>query len=581
MGTTDQEGPHLRAADLSRALGGGGGGLLAGGIAAPAPSLGGTGSLAFSAGVESPVGPAAVTAADNAGRAHQALARGSALYNRGQFRAALGQFQEAVRIKPDESRFHCCLAAAAERLGQGELVERHLLEALRLDPGQAHAHTSLGMHYQNAGRLDLALEHTARAVALRPGDVDAVTYRAFVLHASGDTDGAWELVRPLVNDPAARPDRWLAHVYGRLAPRLGQEEQALAFVRRAMAAPGLPDAPDGRPMLHFSAAALLDRLGRYDEAFEQATLGNRATRPFFGPHDPEAFSRFASQVIAYFSRDRMAALPRATHGDRRPVFIVGMPRSGTSLVEQILASHPEVFGAGELNLIPRTAMTMPASPLSEGDPYPQCLEGLTLREANRLAGAYLASVEALNADAVRVTDKMPHNFLSLGLIEVLFPGSRVIHCTRGAMDTCLSCYFTNFVRENEFKFDLAHLGAYYRDYRRLMEHWRNVVRIPIIELRYEDLVLDVEGQTRRLLDFVGLPFDARCLRYYENRRQVGTASEEQVRRPVYHSSISRWKHYEKHLGPVVAAIGGGQGSAASDGPRAAFGEGIDDGFGPE
>jgi Sulfotransferase family len=173
-----------------------------------------------------------------------------------------------------------------------------------------------------------------------------------------------------------------------------------------------------------------------------------------------------------------------------------------------------------------------------------------------LASGYLSAIGSRNPDATYVTDKMPYNFLNLGLIELLFPDCHVIHCTRGALDTCVSCYMTNFIEENAFKFDLAHLGAYYRDYRRIMEHWRSASRLELIDVRYEDVVLDTEGQTRRLLEFLGLPFDPSCLRYYENPRQVGTASEDQVRRPVYHSSIGRWKNFERHLAPLLAAIAG-------------------------
>ncbi|HEY7118689.1 MAG TPA: sulfotransferase [Tepidisphaeraceae bacterium] len=498
------------------------------------------------------------------GPALRALARGWELYRRGQFRAALQQFRGALSLAPDESQFHCAIAAAAERLGEADVVERHLIEAVRLTPDDAHAHSSLGMYFRNGGRLDLALAHTARALELRPDNREIITFRAIVLRAAGDPAAAWELARPLLEDGGVPAERWLAHLFARLAPRLGREEAALAYVRRAMEVPGLPDGADGRAMLHYVEASLLERLGRYDEAFAQATRGNQAIRGSARPYDPLAHSRFVSQLIDCFTRARLNALPRATHGSRRPVFIVGMPRSGTSLVEQILASHPQVFGAGELNLIGRTVVAAPTAAWSDGDPYPPCLDNLTPRDADRLAADYLSAIGSRNLDATYVTDKMPYNFLNLGLIELLFPGCRVIHCTRGALDTCVSCYMTSFVQENAFKFDLAHLGAYYRDYRRIMEHWRKVGSLAMLDVRYEDVVLDTEGQTRRLLDFLELPFNDRCLRYYENPRQVGTASEDQVRRPVYHSSIGRWKNYERHLGRLLAAIAGAAASGSGD-----------------
>jgi hypothetical protein len=264
---------------------------------------------------------------------------------------------------------------------------------------------------------------------------------------------------------------------------------------------------------------------------------------------------FVSRKIRYFSRDRVHSLPRATGDSRRPVFILGMPRSGTTLVEQILGCHPAVYPGGELQALRLVARDSAAADWAAGESYPEYLDDLSVGRANRLAGQYLAAVDALDRDANHVTDKQPLNFLILDMVELLFPRSRVIHCVRGALDTCLSCYMTNFEVLNAFKFDLAHLGAYYRDYLRLMEHWKRVLTVPILEVRYEDVVLDTRGQVRRILDFLELPWDERCLRYYENSRFVGTASVDQVRKPIYTASIGRWKHYEKHLGPLIKALG--------------------------
>jgi hypothetical protein len=269
--------------------------------------------------------------------------------------------------------------------------------------------------------------------------------------------------------------------------------------------------------LHFAASALFDRAGRYDDAFEHAHLGNGLAGR---RHDAAGFARWISHRIRYATPDRLRALPRATHGNRRPVFIVGMPRSGTSLVEQILASHPAVYGAGELPTLGQVPYDIVTADWNEGDAYPECLESLSVKKANRLAAQYLSHVESLNRDATYVTDKMPLNFQWLGLVELLLPGCHVIHCERDPLDTCLSCYLTNFAAGNDFTYDLAGLGAYYRDYRRLMAHWKNVLTLPMLDVRYEELVRDPEPQVRRLLDFLGLPWDDRCLKFHENQRPV-------------------------------------------------------------
>ena len=243
-----------------------------------------------------------------------------------------------------------------------------------------------------------------------------------------------------------------------------------------------------------------------------------------------------------------------------------MPRSGTSLVEQILDTHPSVAGRGELGALAKIATALDAAD-REMPPYPESMDLLSIRAADRLAADYLAALrnglDASKQDAIYLTDKTPLNFLTLGLAEVLLPGCRVIHCVRSPMDTCLSCYFTNFAFGNHFSTDLAHCGAFYRDYRRLMEHWKRVLSLPILDVRYEDLALDPEGQTRRMLEFLELPWDDRCLRFHENPRPVATASKYQVRQPVYLSSVGRWKHYERHLGELMNALDGSSSAAGS------------------
>ena len=488
-------------------------------------------------------------------------AAGDAFYQQGQFRAALYRFEEAVALRPGVSEYHYKLARAARRAEQPQSVEPHLLEAVRLDPAFAPAHNALGLWYRESGRLDEALRHTAAALAREPDNPDYAVTRASALAAAGRAADAWEVLRPLV--AVESPGLWPAWLYAQIATKLGRqhEDAAVATVRRALDAPDLW--PDARRSLHFAAAALLDRTGRYDEAFTHARLGNET---FGRPHDPAAQTEWVDRRVRYFTPARLDALPRATHKSRRPVFIVGMPRTGTSLVEQILASHPQVYGAGELTTLARIAASFNDADWCEGQPYPECLDALTVRRANRLAAEYLSAMEALDRDATYVTDKMPLNVLGLELVELLLPGSRVIHCVRDAIDTCLSCYLTGFSVANEFSFDLSHLGHYYRDYRRLVDHWKKVLSVPILDVRYQDVVLDTEEQARRMIEFLELPWDDRCLRFYENSRRVATASEDQVRRPVYTSSIGRWKNYEKHLGELLAALGRGRVAPTGGGP---------------
>jgi hypothetical protein len=224
-----------------------------------------------------------------------------------------------------------------------------------------------------------------------------------------------------------------------------------------------------------------------------------------------------------------------------PIFVVGMPRSGTSLIEQILASHAQIQGAGELQDL--------AACESEG------MDGL--------AQGYLSRLPALAGGKIRIVDKQPDNFLRIGLIRTILPNARIIHCVRNPIDTCVSCYSKLFSAGQHFSYDLAELGRYYRRYSDLMAHWRSVLPADaMLDVAYEDVVDDLEGQARRLIDYCGLEWDDRCLSFHKTRRIVKTASAVQVRKPLFRTSLERWRRYEAHLGPLLHALG--EYPAASD-----------------
>jgi len=495
---------------------------------------------------------AAASEGDSQTKARREAAQGDALIARGQFHAALTHFHEAVWLCPDSPEFHYRLASAAEKADRLDLLEKHLLTAVRLEPCFAPAHYALGTYYRLEGKPDRGLFHTSTCVALAPREPRYVCEHGILLLMTAQTQAAWELIEDLVTQPGPANLR-IAYLYARLAPMVGHEEKALEYVERALQNGNLTSARDSRPMLQFAASSLLDGLGRYDQAFKHAHDANESIRAS-STYDPAIQTELITRRINYFSANRLKSLPRATHGNRRPVFIVGMPRSGTSLVEQILASHPDVYAAGELEALGKLPTARELTERLPGEAYPQSLELLSTRSANLLASRYLSAIEELNIDARYVTDKMPCNFLFLELVELLFPGCRVIHCVRNPLDTCLSCFMTSFSLAHDFKLDLTSLGAYHRDYRRLMDHWKQVLTVPLFELRYEDLVLDTECQVRQLLEFLDLPWNEECLTFHKNKRAVKTASEDQVRKPIYTSSIGRWKHYEARLGPLFASL---------------------------
>jgi tetratricopeptide (TPR) repeat protein len=480
-----------------------------------------------------------------AAMARDSAARGDVLFLSGQFKPAFDHFQECVRLQPAEAEYHFKLAVTAARLGQPQWVEPHYRHAIRLNPNHAPAHKALAQLAIQCGDVVTALPHSLKALELVPGDIDSIAIRAVVLMAGGEAESAWQLLSPLI--ASGSDDLQLAYAYARLAPMIGHEQQAADLVARALRRRDL--SPTYRARLSFAAAGLLDAIGRHEEAFFHAKAANALARQ---PFNSAAYTELVSRNINYFTREHLRALPRASLGSRRPVFIVGMPRSGTTLVEQILASHSAVFGGGELSLVADLTQAIATAPWTEGAPLPQCLDALTLQDAHRLATRYLEVIGSLNSTARYVTDKMPLNFQAIGLIQILFPDCHIIHCVRDPRDTCLSCYFIDFAFGNEFTYDLGHLAAFHRDYARMMEHWKRVLPSPMLEVRYEDVVADKEGQTRRMLEFLNLPWEAGCLEFNKNKRHVATASRDQVRKPIYASSVGRWKHYEKHIPELMS-----------------------------
>jgi tetratricopeptide (TPR) repeat protein len=319
--------------------------------------------------------------------------------------------------------------------------------------------------------------------------------------------------------------------------------------------PDLP--PNDASQLHFALAFLREKQGAYDEAFAsyqqanavQHRLVHETSRAFDPQKHDEAIDRF----IATFTPEVFERVEGFGLDTELPVFVVGMPRSGTTLVEQILSRHPQVFGAGELREIRRLVVKLP-SRLGTSEAYPQCIGRLDQSTARAMAEEYLRDIVGRGGQAARVIDKAPLNYLHLGLLAALYPRARVIHCRRDPRDVCLSCFFQYF-RRADFGWDLGDLGRFYRAYERLMEHWRAVLPVQPFDVVYEDLVAHQEAVSRQLVAFCGLEWDDRCLTFYEGRRPIQTASKLQVRRPIYTTSVGRWRHYEKHLKPLLDALG--------------------------
>lgn len=313
--------------------------------------------------------------------------------------------------------------------------------------------------------------------------------------------------------------------------------------------------PRDTAALHFALGKMRDDCGQYDLAFDHYAAANALKRELVR-FDREQHARYVDSLIGTFSQEFIRAKAGTLSvDDELPIFIVGMPRSGTTLVEQIIASHPSVKAGGELPGLRRVVRSL-ATQGADDISYPACVASLNAAAAHQLARGYLGKLPARTNGEIRVTDKMPSNFLHAGLIAILFSKARIIHCRRDPMDVCLSIFFQPFSRAHPYAFDLGDLGHYYRHYERLMSHWRAVLGERLFEVQYADLVDDPQSVSRRLIDRCGLEWNDQCLQFDRNEGAVRTASQWQVRQPIYKTSLQRWKHYERHLSPLVEALQG-------------------------
>ena len=460
---------------------------------------------------------------------------------------AIDCYRKALKLKPNTARILLALASLLRMTGKFQEAEYHCRSALGQEPGNPGHHVELGDIHTAMGNYDEAVDCYNRALAQDVNNVSALVGKVNILNFRKEFLPAMEMLKPLLS--AEPVDIRVALAYASLSRHFEITRDAAVLIERILEK-GVSKTVD-RAELHFSVGRLYDDFGEYEKAFSHIKIGNDLRKNRF---DPGKHHQFISALIQVYEATALSDLPHAANSSRRPIFIVGMPRSGTSLVEQILASHPMVYGAGELDEINQIVTSMSAVTPAQKD-YPFCVPELTQETVDTLAGNYLTRLDQLSGGKDLVTDKMPTNYLHLGLIELLFPDARVIHCRRNPLDTCISNYFRNFIGNLPFSYRLDHLGAYYRDYARLMDHWLGALRIPILDIEYESLVANPESESRKLIDFCGLDWDDNCLRFYESRRIARTASYDQVRQPIYNKSVGRWKHYRRHLEPLEAALG--------------------------
>ena len=407
------------------------------------------------------------------------------------------------------------------RLGQAQHVLRHgdasqdaFRQLLRLEPEHGSAWLGLGQVLMRAGDVSQARECFAKAIRIDP-------------------------TLPDVSTALARSHRYTDQDEEQVALLVGLARQATAW-------------PAVAADYNFAVGKIMDDLHRYDEAFDYYKTGNRLARKVKPRFDGTRFAGVVERIVDTFSAEFFATHRFFGHETETPVFVVGMMRSGSTLVEQILASHPDVFGGDELPYIDELAETLAKSLDSR---YPACVSQLQQQRAVELGAQYLRRIRTLNTDATRIVDKMPGNLFHLGFIATLFPNATIVHCQREPMDVALSIYFQQFENGHEWSYSLGEIAAFYRGYHVIMTHWRNVLPLKIFDVPYEELIVNQEAITRALVDHCKLPWNDACLDHAQTSRLVGSASNWQVRQPLYRSSLARWKNYERHLGELREGLG--------------------------
>jgi tetratricopeptide (TPR) repeat protein len=477
---------------------------------------------------------------------------GQVAQDEGRLEEALAWYDRALRMEPKSPRFHCYVGSVHERLENYEEAVRCYELALNIDPAYAEAHNRLGTARSEQGRLAEAREHFAAALQLRPDFHAARGALGQVLQELGDLAGSEDEFRQIL-ERNPRHATALAALATLLRGKLPQADRLL--IERRLAERELPDA--ARSDLLFAVAAVRDADGDYAKAaehLEQANALALARRNRLGQgYDPASHARTVDAMIAACTPDFFGRVRSFGLETERPVFIMGLPRSGTTLTEQILAAHSQACGAGELHWVRESFLTLADIPADE-----RAIGALVRadREAvERTARRHLERLQGLNATAARVVDKMPDNYLYLGFLAALFPRAKFIHCRRDLRDVAVSCWSTNF-RSTAWTCDPDHIVSRLELYLRVMNHWRAVLPVPVLDVDYEETVSDLEGMARRLVAWCGLEWEPACLAFHEGKRPVRTASVAQVRQPVYRSAAGRWKNYEGALAPLLRRVEG-------------------------
>ena len=464
---------------------------------------------------------------------------GAALFKVGRYKEAEDCFQQAIKVAADYADPHSNLGNLLLMRGDFADAERSFRYALKINPRFVDARNNLGLTLVNSNSLRDARSHFEKVLKIEPRSTDALRGLALVAKTEGRFDDAGIMLNRALRINPSMPAALSS--FASLRKMTTADSEWLQNAEK-VAASGI--APSDESELRFAIGKYYDDVEDFKPAFHNYKRANDLLKPLAEPYDREARNRFTENLVQAHTRESLAGVAAGASSSNKPIFVLGMPRSGTSLTEQIIASHPSARGAGELDFWARAAFE-----------YESTIRQGLVEESTRkkLAEAYLRLLEARSGDTLRIVDKATTNCHYLGLIHSVFPNARIIYMQRDPIDTCLSCYFQKFPPSLNFTMDLSELAHYYRDHHRVMAHWRAVLPPgTILEVPYAGLVTDQEGWTRKILDFLSLEWNERCLNFQSTPRAVVTASFWQVRQKIYTNSVQRWHNYKKFIEPLLS-----------------------------
>lgn len=504
---------------------------------------------------------------------------GIALHDLGFYEESLVICNQAVSLVPDSPIAHHNLALAYSGLDQSDEAIQACIQAIKLKADAYWTYNLLGTIYLNYWKLDKAEDAFRKAIEIKSDDPEILNNLGHTLVLQRKLGEAKHVIKKAIqfnpDSPTTHNDLGVIyHSLGQIDKAVSQYNKALELqpdfaqvyyslsiikkysrddqdvIDKIMSILGNNDiCENDEVLLYFALGKIYNDCREYRKAFKHYDKGN-SLKYKHSNSDPESYRYYMDNIISSYSAELIATKSAYGNTSDVPVFIVGMPRSGTSLIEQIIASHPLVFGAGELPFIGGVPDQI-SKHLNITEHYPDSVKYINAKTVKNLANDYINKLQGYSENARRITDKMPLNAIHLGLINILFPNSKIIHCLRDPIDTCLSIYFQNFANTDTYVYNLTAIGLHYLQYKRIMEHWGKVLRIPILNIQYEELIDHQEAFSRRMIDYIGLDWDNSCLSFQNTDRAVETASVWQVRQPIYKTSVKRWKNYEPFIEPLI------------------------------